>query len=201
MEAGSWTDHGSTGVSSSAGSAYNAIDGNLIQDASSGAYSLTFGSFWTDIFQVPMSSDATTSAGTPFNIAFNSTGEHALEGPFVHHRQGYYYLFFSSGICCGYDTNYPAPGEEYKIYVCRSQSVGGPYVDRNGVSCVDGNGGTLVLGSHGSVFGPGGQGILTDPNYGTVLYYHYANTNIGLGDGDYQFGWNTLSWSGGWPAV
>lgn len=26
-----------------------------------------------------------------------------------------------------------------------------------------------------------------------------ADTNIGLADADYQFGWNALSWSTGWP--
>lgn len=30
MEVGSWTDHGATGVASSAGKLYNAIDPNLI---------------------------------------------------------------------------------------------------------------------------------------------------------------------------
>lgn len=201
MEAGSWTDRGHTGISSREGDDFNAIDASLMRDISTSAYSVTFGSFWGGIFQIPMEGDATTAAGQPFNIAHNSTGANAIEGPFVHERDGWYYLFFSSGQCCGYDTDFPAPGEEYKIYVCRSQSVGGPYVDRNGVSCLTGNGGTLVLGSHGFVFGPGGQGVLSDPSYGTVLYYHYAHTDIGIRDADYQFGWNTLSWNDGWPTV
>jgi len=34
-----------------------------------------------------------------------------------------------------------------------------------------------------------------------VLYYHYANPTIGLSDADYQFGWNVLNWSNGWPTV
>jgi len=83
----------------------------------------------------------------------------------------------------------------------------------------------MVLASHDYVYGPGGQGILVDATYGgAVLYYHYgmysvsarvyfdcqnvllilvllllADTNIGLADADYQFGWNALSWSTGWP--
>lgn len=28
-----------------------------------------------------------------------------------------------------------------------------------------------------------------------------ADTNIGLADADYQFGWNALSWSTGWPVA
>jgi hypothetical protein len=50
MEAGSWTDHGSTGIASSSGKAYNAIDPNLIKVGSS--YYMNFGSFWGDIYQV-----------------------------------------------------------------------------------------------------------------------------------------------------
>lgn len=50
MEVGSWTDHGSTGVRSSSGSPYNAIDPNLIEAGSS--YLMNFGSFWGDIYQV-----------------------------------------------------------------------------------------------------------------------------------------------------
>jgi hypothetical protein len=32
------------------------------------------------------------------------------------------------GICCGYDTSRPAPGEEYKIEVCRSTQRNGGFV-------------------------------------------------------------------------
>jgi hypothetical protein len=45
------------------------------------------------------------------------------------------------------------------------------------------------------------RGVFTDSSKGLVLYYHYANTNVGLGDGSYLFGWNALQWSSGWPYV
>lgn len=200
MEYGSWTDHGSTGVTSDSSKTYNAIDGNLISDTS-GNYYLNFGSFWGDIYQVKLNSAATKASGTPYQIAFNSTGSQALEGASMYYRSGYYYLFFSSGICCGYNTALPAQGEEYKIFVCRSASVSGPFVDKNGKSCTTANGGTLVLSSHGNVYGAGGQGVFADPTYGTVLYYHYADKTKGLADANYQFGWNTVTWSSGWPSV
>lgn len=47
MEVGSWTDHGATGIASSSGKPYNAIDGALVQ-ATDGSYYVTFGSFWSD---------------------------------------------------------------------------------------------------------------------------------------------------------
>lgn len=201
MEYGSWTDHGATGVSSTSSKPYNAIDPNLVQDASTSAYSLNFGSFWHGIYNAPFNDAATKATAAATNIAYNSTGSHAIEGSFTFYRSGYYYLFWSSGTCCGYDTALPAQGEEYKIFVCRSTSTSGPFVDKNGVNCVSGNGGTLVLASHDNVYGPGGQGVFTDSSHGTVLYYHYADKTIGLSDADYQFGWNVLSWSGGWPSV
>ncbi|KAF3022569.1 hypothetical protein E8E14_013198 [Neopestalotiopsis sp. 37M] len=198
MEYGSWTDHGATGISSTSAKPYNAIDPNLIAVGSS--YYMNFGSFWGDLYQAPMASNAHTAASSSYQIAYQPSGSHAQEGSFMYYRSGYYYLFWSEGICCGYDTSKPASGAEYKIRVCRSTSATGGFVDASGTSCTSG-GGTTVLASHDYVYGPGGQGVFADSTHGTVLYYHYANTNIGLGDGDYQFGWNVISWSTGWPVV
>ncbi|KAL7270401.1 hypothetical protein RUND412_006897 [Rhizina undulata] len=201
MEVGSWTDLGSAGVTSASGDSYNAIDPSIILAEDSNYY-LTFGSFWADIYQVEMASTPTaTAGGTPYQVAYNSSGTHAVEGSYVYYRSGYYYLFFSSGQCCGYDTSKPTAGNEYRINVCRSTEVSGSYVDADGVSCTAG-GGTTVLASHGTVYGPGGQGVFADSDSGgTILYYHYVDTTIGYADGDKVFGWNVLSWSDGWPTV
>lgn len=100
MDVGSWTDLGATGISSSSGSAYNAIDANLI--ATGGNYYVTFGSFWSDLYQVKMANPPVKTAGSSaYQVAYNSSGAHALEGPTVFERSGYFYLFFSSGTCCG----------------------------------------------------------------------------------------------------
>jgi arabinan endo-1,5-alpha-L-arabinosidase len=198
MEAGSWTDYGTTGVSSKAGSAYNAIDGNLIQSGSS--YLMNFGSFWGDIYQVAMNSAGTKASGSSKQIVYQPAGSHAVEGPYMFYRSGYYYIFWSEGICCGYDGTRPAPGAEYKIRVGRSASPSGPFVDKSGASCLSG-GGTTVLASNGRVYGPGGQGVYADSSLGTILYYHYVDTTVGYADGQKKFGWNVLNWSGGWPSV
>ncbi|OBU01332.1 hypothetical protein VE01_00594 [Pseudogymnoascus verrucosus] len=199
MDAGSWTDKGAIGVTSSSSKPYNAIDANLIQVGTS--YLLSFGSFWGDIYQVAMNSAATKTAGTAaYQIEYNPSGSHACEGSFIFYNAGYYYLTWSQGICCGYDTSKPAAGAEYKIMMCRSSSATGGFVDKNGADCKNG-GGSVLLESHGTVYGPGGQGVFTDSSLGLVLYYHYANTNVGLGDGAYLFGWNKLTWSNGWPVV
>ncbi|KAF4176776.1 hypothetical protein CNMCM7927_003874 [Aspergillus lentulus] len=198
MGLNSWTDHGSIGIRSSSLKPYNAIDGNLFNDG--GKYYMNFGSFWHDIYQAPMGSAATTISSSAHNIAYNPSGTHAVEGAFMYKHGGYYYLFYSAGICCGYDKSRPASGQEYKIKVCRSTSATGNFIDKNGVACTNG-GGTVVLESHGTVYGPGGQGVFTDPTLGPVLYYHYVDTRIGYADGQKLFGWNVIDFSSGWPVV
>lgn len=126
MNSNSWTDRGSIGIQSDPSKPYNAIDANLIN--AGGTYYLSFGSFWQDIFQVEMNGDATKSVSPAYNIAYQPAGEHAIEGPYLYRHGDHYYLFFSSGLCCGYDANPPAPGEEYKIKACRSTSPTGGFV-------------------------------------------------------------------------
>ncbi|KAJ5945699.1 hypothetical protein N7454_002538 [Penicillium verhagenii] len=198
MNLDSWTDHGSIGVVSSSSKSYNAIDPNLIDV--DGTYYLNFGSFWDDLYQAPLNSAATKVSSSSYNIAYNPSGTHAEEGSYMYKYGSYYYLFYSAGICCGYDTSLPASGAEYKIKVCRSTSATSGFVDKSGTACTDG-GGTVVLESHGTTYGPGGQGVYDDPTYGPVLYYHYINTDIGYADSDKQFGWNALDFSTGWPVV
>ncbi|KAL2821860.1 Arabinan endo-1,5-alpha-L-arabinosidase C [Aspergillus cavernicola] len=196
---GSWTDHGAL-FHSVANGPYNAIDANWI--SVNGRQILTFGSYWNGLHQIPLSGPLAVEEGAqPVNIAYNSTGNHAIEAANVFYRRGWWYLTFSSGRAGNYDTNLPAQGMEYRIVVCRSSSATGGFVDKTGASCLTANGGSTLLASHGNVYGPGGQGVFQDSTRGFVLYYHYANPTIGLSRAQYQFGWNVLKWSGGWPSV
>ncbi|KAG6611157.1 arabinan endo-1 [Phytophthora cinnamomi] len=198
MEAGSWTDLGSVGVTSDSSKEYNAIDPNLFQVGNQ--YFLNFGSYWQDLYQVKMKSTPTKTAGeTAYQMAFTSNYE-VVEAAYMFAYNSYYYLFFSKGSCCGYDKTRPAKGKEYRILVCRSQHATSGFVDKSGNDCKN-NGGTVVLESHDYVYGPGGQGVYNDPKYGPVVYYHYVDTRIGYADGDKKFGWNQLDFSSGWPTV
>uniref|UniRef100_K3WGW3 arabinan endo-1,5-alpha-L-arabinosidase n=1 Tax=Globisporangium ultimum (strain ATCC 200006 / CBS 805.95 / DAOM BR144) TaxID=431595 RepID=K3WGW3_GLOUD len=196
MEVGSWTDHSTALISSDKTKPYNAIDANYINV--NGAHYLTFGSFWKDIYQVKLSSPNRPS-GSAYQIAYDSVNT-AMEGATIFKYGSYYYLFFSKGSCCNYDKKRPAAGAEYKIMACRSKSATGGFVDKNGVSCTK-SGGTTVLASHGYVYGPGGQGVMQDPKYGPVLYYHYVDTRVGYADGQKKLGWNQINFSTGWPVV
>ncbi|KAK2767498.1 hypothetical protein FQN54_003655 [Arachnomyces sp. PD_36] len=192
-----WTDMGNVGIASDGSSEYNAIDANLFQGGD--GTSVTFGSYWGGLYQVAVAADGTTPSGDPLNLAADPNGI-VIEGAYLFENEGYYYLFFSQGVCCTYDENMPAPGEEYRIKVCRADSPAGPFADQDGLACSEG-GGTLVLGSYDNVYGPGGQGVYADPNLGAVLYYHYVDTNIGYADGQKLFGWNVLNWTDGWPVA
>ncbi|KAL4812879.1 glycosyl hydrolase [Aspergillus spinulosporus] len=204
----SWTDHGAV-IRSTNEDRYNAIDGNWIEI--DGVSFLNFGSYWDGLFQIPLSftqdggskdeRHATHDAKDALShLAYNATGHHRIEAPFIFQHGGWYYLLFSSGRASNYDTTLPAQGEEYKIMVCRSRSGREDFVDRSGKSCLE-SGGTILLASHGSIYGPGGQGVLKDKQHGLVLYYHYADKDIGLSTHQYQFGWNVLRWEDGWPVL
>ncbi|KAF2430397.1 endo-alpha-1,5-arabinanase precursor [Tothia fuscella] len=194
----SWTDHGSTGVGSSKGKPYNAIDGQLVSRGNE--HYMAWGSFWQDLFIAPMSNPPTKKAGGDKQIAYQPGGEHAVEAPYIFEHEGFWYLFYSAGKCCALDKQRPARGAEYKIMACRSKSVTGPYADQGGKDCKQG-GGHTVLPSHDWVYAPGGQGVYKDPKEGPVVYYHYVDTRIGYSDGQKKFGWNRLNFKDGWPTV
>lgn len=196
-EPGNWTDHGSIGLP--ADSRYNRIDANLFRECKTCKPYLNFGSSWEHIFQTTLTNDLLKWSGeAPVHITRNTsypvkpqTYPSIEEGAFMWwlpnvNGHKYYYLFFSSGACCNTpksEEGLEASGDEYKIMVCRAESVTGPFIDKNGRNCLTENGGSLVLGSHGEVFAPGGQGLAHDPDVDRVaLYYMYGEwTEFAIG--------------------
>ncbi|OAX79984.1 hypothetical protein ACJ72_05690 [Emergomyces africanus] len=202
MDPGSWTDHGSIGVQTTTSDNYNAIDGNIFEDQG-GSFSFNFGSYWGGLFQLKMNGDATRTSpqSSATNLAYEPGWNHHIEAAYLYRHNSDYYLFFSWGKAGEYDIHPPPKGEEYRIKVCRASQSSGPFVSRpDGRPCTEG-GGMTILGSHDEVFGPGGQGVLTHPDHGPVLYYHYTNTSIGWSNAEQLIGWNRLDFSSGWPAV
>ncbi|KAF2639649.1 endo-1,5-alpha-L-arabinosidase [Massarina eburnea CBS 473.64] len=230
LKPGTWTDYGNFNIPKS--SAYNLIDPAVIQETPDSPIYFTWGSFWDGIFQAKITEDqlldftagvkksnttsainsnANTTTPTRYlpsitNIARNgSTGADVVEGATIYKssENNKYYLFFSAGNCCAVPPNLPEPGHEYRAMVCRSDSVEGPFVDKEGRACLgeDGSfGGTTVLSSHGDVFAPGGGGVL---DYGgrTVMYYHYVKPSLGFDATQFQFGFNYLEFQNGWPVA
>ncbi|RAH72572.1 arabinan endo-1,5-alpha-L-arabinosidase, partial [Aspergillus aculeatinus CBS 121060] len=190
---------------------------------------LTFGSFWTGIWQIPLAPDLLVSDYTgnrevrhlahepravhppkpkSNGICGDPTGMHPVEGPFISYRAPWFYLWFSWGKCCGFKPErLPRKGMEYVIRVGRSRSPRGPFVDKQGRGLVEG-GGEVVYGSNGEVYAPGGQGVLVHRRYDDVLgveveedvlYYHYLNTSVGYEFHEARLGYNVLDYVDGWP--
>ncbi|KAG6837620.1 hypothetical protein H0H93_006141 [Arthromyces matolae] len=99
------------------------------------------------------------------SLAQRTANSGAIEASVIYKYGSYYYLFTSWDNCC------EGTSSTYNIRVGRSTSPTGGYVDQSGVSLLNG-GGTLVLQTHDSIYGPGGQDLMTD-NDGPILVYHY----------------------------
>ncbi|PSN70725.1 Arabinanase/levansucrase/invertase, partial [Corynespora cassiicola Philippines] len=175
LEPGSWTDRGSLNIPKS--KKYNLIDPHVFDNGDADFVYFTFGSYWQGVFQTTLPRDSLTRfPGTPLeNIISNTTtNAQVLEGAFTYQNGGFFYVFFSAGACCNIPPNLVPPGDEYRVAVCRSTSVRGPFVDAEGKDCLTQNGGTVILGSHDDVYAPGGQGVIDDGDKGPVLFYHYV---------------------------
>ncbi|KAF2024806.1 Arabinanase/levansucrase/invertase [Setomelanomma holmii] len=182
-------------------SAYNIIDANFFRECDTCDNRCTFGSAWDGVFQTSLTDDYLKWSGeAPKQLPYNSTypahpQDHVslTEGGFLLWWEvagtKYYYMFFYSVACCNPADELEAPGDEYKIMVCRATPSSGPFFDKAGKNCSTENGGTLVLGSHGNVYAPGGQGVLVDDGK-FLLYYHYADTTIGYAYDQTLFGFN-----------
>ncbi|KAF9444396.1 glycoside hydrolase family 43 protein [Macrolepiota fuliginosa MF-IS2] len=185
---GSWTHEGMV-TSTTKANDYNAIDPNTkLTDGNKRLLSL--GSFWTGIKSVNINpSTGLLSDQNVTSLAQRTADNGAMEASCVFKFNNFYYLFTSWDHCCS------GASSDYNIRVGRSTSPTGGFVDQAGVTLLNG-GGTLVLGTHDSIIGPGGQDLIID-NDGPIMVYHYWTPA-----GDIQhLGINRLDFSSGWPAV
>lgn len=183
---GSWTNRGLI-ISSQQSDDFNAIDPNLVVDAQ-GKWWLTFGSFWSGIKLIALDPSTGLRADTALRSVAGRGGG-AIEAPYIFRHGGYYYLYVSFDLCCR------GASSTYRIMVGRSTSVTGPYTDRNGTPMTAG-GGTELLAGHGSIHGPGGEGVFSDTDHDILVYHYYADNGAPL------LGINWLTYdSGDWPQV
>ena len=177
---GDWRDDGLV-IRTTASNDYNAIDPDLTVDAN-GAPWLSFGSWNTGIKLTRLGSNMKPT-GTLYSIASRGGG---IEAPVIIQRNGYYYLFVSTGTCC------QGVNSTYQIRYGRSTSITGPYVDKSGVSMMSG-GGTLFDGGNDRWKGPGGQDIA---GTGVIVRHAYDATD----NGNAKLLISNLNWdSDGWP--
>ena len=118
---GSWTDHGQiirsgneTGILLPL-NITNAIDPNLFIDPKTNDAYLSYGSFFGDIWQFRLKEELTAVTYTPppVQVSLDPAGTRPEEGSFLSYHDGYYYLWYSHGICCGFNASaLPPAGTE-----------------------------------------------------------------------------------------
>ena len=162
-----WVDHGIV-IKSDHGSNYNAIDPNLVIDADNEAW-LVFGSFWSGIKMIKLdyaTGKQSETDDTLYDIASRAIHPRAIEAPFIIYRNDYYYLFVSFDQCCD------GIHSTYNVRVGRSESITGPYIDRDGVEMMKG-GGTSITYSTKQIPGPGHNAIFSEDGQDYIVYHAY----------------------------
>lgn len=178
---GPWTDNGLV-IRTTSSNNYNAIDPHLFIDPSGNPW-LSFGSFWSGLKLTRLDKNTMKPTGSLSSIANRSGG---IEAPTIAYRQGYYYLFASIDSCC------QGVNSTYKMVVGRSTSITGPYVDKNGVSMMNG-GGSIIDSGNVKWKGPGHQDVY---NNNIIIRHAYdADDN-----GTPKLLINDLNWPNGWPS-
>jgi arabinan endo-1,5-alpha-L-arabinosidase len=200
---GPWADHGLIVPAANSGCPTGNIDQAMFQDTD-GTYYLYWGSYDT-ICVSRMNADATALVGGVTQIGRGRR----MEGGFVVHRGGYYYLFYSDGGCC--DGAFSG----YVVKVGRATSPLGPFRTPSGVNLLDltSKDGIVVAGTGNGWVGPGHNAIATDLAGQDWLVYHaipQANPDFPPVTGANGATLNLtrrplmidrLDWIGGWPVV
>lgn len=164
----------------------NSIDPFYIEEQ--GKKYLFWGSF-RGIYGIELSDDGMhiRQGSKPCQIAGT-----AYEGTYIHKRDGYYYLFASTGTCC------EGLNSTYQTVVGRSESLWGPYVDKKGGNMMD-NHSELLIGKNKYFVGTGHNAELVTDNKGQdwILYHGVSVANptgrVLLLD--------PIEWKDGWPTV
>jgi arabinan endo-1,5-alpha-L-arabinosidase len=159
-----WVDHGPIIESVVGRDNWNAIDPNLIFDETNQPW-LSFGSFWGGLKMVKLNNDLLSLAKPQvwhtiaarerdFDLHESDPGNAAIEAPFIHKKDDYYYLFVSYDLCCRGSRS------TYNVRVGRSKNIEGPYVDKSGTLMTQG-GGELLVGGDDEYYGIGHNSVYT----------------------------------------
>jgi arabinan endo-1,5-alpha-L-arabinosidase len=186
-----WIDHGIV-IKSDHGDNFNAIDANLILDADDEPW-LVFGSHWSGIKMIKLDYETgkqSTNDDTIYDIASRAVHPRAIEAPFIIYHDEYYYLFVSFDQCCN------GISSTYNVRVGRSETITGPYVDRDGVDMME-DGGTQILYKMGRYRGPGHNAILREDGQDYIVYHTYDAVQGGTPTLRIQ----KLDWDDGWCYV
>lgn len=174
------------------------IDSELFT-APDGRRYLYYGGFNGGIFVQEVDRQVEQRIGAPVRVA----AEDGFEAAYVVYRDGWYWLFYSTGNCCS------GPNSGYTVLAARSKSPRGPFVDRIGARAdSDYPGGTPVLTPNGNTWvGTGHSTQATDAAGQDWLLYHGIDRQRPWDDPATQAPLvrsmlaDRLDWIDGWPVV
>lgn len=199
---GPWVDSGSPVVEPHEapccpGSRRWVFDPDVVQDG--GVLYIFYGSYFGGVSARRLSPDGLHSdpaTQTQITIA------NRYEGAEVVRFGGFWYLFVSATNCC----NGPLTG--YSVFVGRSTNILGPYVDREGISLLQGRvGGTPVITMNGNRWvGTGHNTVFQDVNGQWWTAYHAVDRFNPCFAGTACFTkrpvlMDPIDWVGGWPTL
>ncbi|TVZ39255.1 arabinan endo-1,5-alpha-L-arabinosidase [Alteromonadaceae bacterium 2753L.S.0a.02] len=195
-----WMDQGAILLSVPNRDQWNAIDPAIVEDES-GTPWMAFGSFWEGLKLVKLDESLLRLAepqewhDLAMRVSSNSSEKRtpkntAIEAPYIFKRNGYYYLFVSFDFCCrGKDST-------YNVRVGRSRSVTGPYIDREGVSMLDG-GGSLVISGNADWVALGHNAAYTFDNKDYLVLHAYETAD----NARQKLKILPIQWQDNWPQV
>lgn len=175
-------------------------DPEVFADAAGAAHYIMYGSYYGGIWgdRIVLAPGAVTVGGGLMAVAIPNR----YEGAEVAYRDGFYYLFVSAANCC----NGALTG--YSVFVGRSTSPLGPYVDREGQSLLAARvGGTPFLSMNGNRWvGPGHNTVFIDEGGQWWTVYHAVDRFDPVFAGTTDFTkrpalLDPVDWIDGWPTV
>lgn len=158
-----------------------------------------FGSYFGGIYARELSADRMTSVvSSERKIAIDNR----YEATYIVKRHGWFYFMGSATNCCA------GPLTGYSVFVARSRSPLGPFLDEHGVSILRGRvGGTPLLTQNGNRWvGTGHNAVLTDFSGQQWIVYHAVDKNDPYYAGDVGYTkrpvlMDPLDWRANWPVV
>lgn len=182
---GPFTDRGKLFRSNEIG-VQNSIDPFYIED--NGKKYLFWGSF-RGIYAIELSDDGLSlQAGSEKRLVAGT----AYEGSCIHKRNGYYYLFASTGTCC------EGLNSSYTTVVGRSDNLFGPYLDKEGGSMND-NRHEMLIGKNHKFVGTGHNSeIVRDAKGNDWMFYHAVSVDNPNGR---VLMLDRIRWENDWPVV
>ncbi len=199
---GPWTDAGAPVVepheaACCRGSRRWTFDPDVLE--AKGQKYIYYGSYFGGISVRKLSADGLSSDPSSQQLV---AVDNRYEGANVVKRADTYYLFASATDCCR------GPLTGYSIFVGRSSSPTGPFVDKDGVSLLAGRaGGTPVISMNGNRWvGPGHSMVFSDMADQDWLVYHAIDRNDPYFSGATGFTkrpvlLDPIDWVDGWPTV